>query len=115
MGMKGSELGIFLKLRPFEVPPEMRDQGLSRISEAGAALVANRASSGKKRLLKRRWTCNPFRPLQSVGEVPRYTSRQEHPQCPEPPMLRVSPKVHPAHVFCTPQAPAFWIYHCGGQ
>ncbi|TPX52401.1 hypothetical protein SeMB42_g01459 [Synchytrium endobioticum] len=75
MGMKGSELGIFLKLRPFEVPPEMRDQGLSRISEAGAALVANRASSGKKRLLKRRWTRNPFRPLQSVGEVPRYTSR----------------------------------------
>ncbi|TPX44035.1 hypothetical protein SeMB42_g04459 [Synchytrium endobioticum] len=39
-----------------------------------AALVANRWNRGNKYLFKAHWTPNPFMPLQSVGEVPRYTS-----------------------------------------
>ncbi|TPX54648.1 hypothetical protein SeMB42_g00184 [Synchytrium endobioticum] len=43
------------------------------------------------------WTANPFRPLQSVGEVPRYASctkdRTTPMKCPVPPVLKVSPKV----------------------
>ncbi|TPX32855.1 hypothetical protein SeLEV6574_g08433, partial [Synchytrium endobioticum] len=76
---------------------EKRDKSFVRISEARAALVANRGNRGNNYLLKAHWTPNPFRPLQSVGEVPRCTystiDRTTPMKCPVPPILKASPKV----------------------
>ncbi|TPX51458.1 hypothetical protein SeLEV6574_g00237 [Synchytrium endobioticum] len=76
---------------------EKRDKSFSRISKARALLVANRGNRGNNYLLKAHWTPSPFRPLQSVGEVRRYTystiDRTTPMKCPVPPILKASPKV----------------------
>ncbi|TPX46936.1 hypothetical protein SeLEV6574_g02954 [Synchytrium endobioticum] len=72
---------------------EKRDKSLARISEARAALVVNRGNKGQEYLFKAHWTPNPFRPLQSVGEVGRYTystvDRTTPMKCPVPPVLKL--------------------------
>ncbi|TPX40345.1 hypothetical protein SeMB42_g04848 [Synchytrium endobioticum] len=69
----------------------IRRRVLNRISGA------DRGNRGQGFLFKAHWTPNPFRPLQSVGEVPRYTSwtidRTTPMKCPVPPVLIVSPEV----------------------
>ncbi|TPX45388.1 hypothetical protein SeLEV6574_g03897 [Synchytrium endobioticum] len=76
---------------------EKRDKSFARISEARAALVANRGNRGNNYLLKAHWTPDPFRPLQSKDEIARYTpstiDRTTPMKCPVPPALKVSPKV----------------------
>ncbi|TPX40592.1 hypothetical protein SeLEV6574_g06539 [Synchytrium endobioticum] len=76
---------------------EKRDKSLALISEARALLVANRGNSGNEYLFKAHWSPNPFRPLQSKDEIPRYTpstiDRTTPMKCPVPPVQKVSPKV----------------------
>ncbi|TPX48911.1 hypothetical protein SeLEV6574_g01765 [Synchytrium endobioticum] len=76
---------------------EIRRRVLSRISEVRAAFVANRGNRGNEYLLKAHFTPNPFTPLQSVGEVGRYTystiDRTTPMKCPVPQVFKVSPKV----------------------
>ncbi|TPX45430.1 hypothetical protein SeLEV6574_g03874 [Synchytrium endobioticum] len=77
-------------LAPLDRSKELgkRDERLARISKARGLLVANRGNRGKEYLFKAHWTPNLFRPLQSVGEVPRYTSctkdRTTPMKCPVP-------------------------------
>ncbi|TPX30000.1 hypothetical protein SeLEV6574_g08653, partial [Synchytrium endobioticum] len=77
---------------------ELRREVLQRIVTAKDALVSNRRNQGPQSFIfNRKWKPNPFRPLQSVGETPRYTSkkvlRRSTMKCPVPPELSRSPKV----------------------
>ncbi|TPX43587.1 hypothetical protein SeLEV6574_g04981 [Synchytrium endobioticum] len=89
-------------LAPLDRSKELgkRDERLARISKARAALVANRGNRGNEYLFKAHWTTNPFRLLQSVGEVPCYTpstiDRTIPMKWPVPPVLKVSPKLESA-------------------
>ncbi|TPX53356.1 hypothetical protein SeMB42_g00844 [Synchytrium endobioticum] len=86
-------------LAPLDRSKELRkrDKSLALTSEARALLVANRGNSGNEYLFKAHWSPNPFRPLQSKDEIPRYTpstiDRTTPMKCPVPPALKVSPKV----------------------
>ncbi|TPX38946.1 hypothetical protein SeLEV6574_g07494, partial [Synchytrium endobioticum] len=77
---------------------ELRREVLQRIVAAKEALVSNRRDQGPQSFIfNRKWKPNPFRPLQSVGETPRYKSkkvlRRSTMKCPVPPELSRSPKV----------------------
>ncbi|TPX47061.1 hypothetical protein SeLEV6574_g02859 [Synchytrium endobioticum] len=95
---------------------ELRREVLQRIVAAKEALVSNhsikfnvceftfslvlgqRGNSNRPQsfIFNRKWKPNPFRPLQSVGDTPRYTSkkvlRRSTMKCPVPAELSRSPK-----------------------